>query len=145
MKKEIKAWKEATEAIAKVFTKKYFPDEEYRVDTYWVGDEVGGVYCVADRFFNVDRMIEALELGATYEQISEYEDLELEHIVKECKRDKAIDDLMENLYIVKDSQGCIFYMLQQPHTDYYRIQIIKKNKPITLINFKNFVKYGKGL
>lgn len=73
----------ATEEVARAFTEKYFPDEEYGEDTFWVADEVGSVFFVADYFFNVNRMVEALELDATYEQISDYIDLEVEHAMKE--------------------------------------------------------------
>lgn len=70
--KVITNWRKATEALAKVFTKKYFPDEVYGKDTFWVGDEIGGVFSVSDYFFDVNRMIECLELNATFEQLSDY-------------------------------------------------------------------------
>jgi hypothetical protein len=78
-KQIIQKWRNATEELAQVFTEKYFPAEEYGKYTFWAGDEIGGVFCVSDYFFDVDRMIEALELGATFEQIGDYVNMELEH------------------------------------------------------------------
>lgn len=71
--KEITEWRKATENLTKAFCKKYFPDERYGKDTYWVGDQMGGVFFVYDFFFDVNHMIEALELKATYEQLSTYD------------------------------------------------------------------------
>lgn len=76
--KVIKKWREATDELAKVFTEKYFPD--HVDDAYWVADEIGSVFFIADMFFNVDRMLEALELNATFDQLYDYADGELEHM-----------------------------------------------------------------
>jgi len=84
MNETIKKWREATEQVAKAFVEKYFPEQEYDNDTFWVADEVGGVFYVCDMFFNIDRMIEAIEFNATYKQIQEYNDAELAyHMEKE--------------------------------------------------------------
>lgn len=82
MDKIIQNWKDATEAVAKVFTRKYFPTERYGKDTSWVGDEIGGIYCVSDYFFNIDRMLEALENDATIGQLIDYYDKELEYAME---------------------------------------------------------------
>lgn len=78
-KTAIKQWREATENIARAFTKKYFKHETYGEYTFWVGGEVGDLFCVAEDFFNVDRMIEALELKATYEQLMDFYYMEIDH------------------------------------------------------------------
>ena len=78
-KKIVYRWRKATHALAQVFTEKYFPEERFEIDTFWVGDEVGSVFSVSDMFFNVDRMIEAIELDATFEQLHDYADAEIEH------------------------------------------------------------------
>lgn len=70
--KVITNWRKATEQVAIAFTKKYFPDERYGKDTFWVSDEIGGIFVVSDYFFGVNPMIEALELKATFEQLSDY-------------------------------------------------------------------------
>ena len=77
--KVIKKWRKATDELAKVFTATYFPEEIFDKDTFWVSDEIGSVFCVSDMYFVVDRMIEALEHEASFEQIYDYADAELEH------------------------------------------------------------------
>lgn len=77
--KVINRWRKATHSVAEVFTKKYFPEERFEVDTFWVSGEIGSIFSVSDMFFNVDRMIEALELNATFDQIYDYADAEVEH------------------------------------------------------------------
>lgn len=89
--KEIKAWRKATEDLAKVFVKKYFPDEVYEQDCFWVGDRIGDVFFVADMWLDLNRMIEALELDATWEQLREYDDLELEHAMKKTGKPTPIN------------------------------------------------------
>lgn len=68
-------YRKACEEIAKVFVKKYYHDA---CDSWWIDDEPGTVFFVGDSFYNIDRMIEALELNATYKQLYEYQDAELE-------------------------------------------------------------------
>ena len=97
--KVITKWREATEGIAKTFVKKYYPEQRYGIDTFWVGDCVGDVFFIADMFFDLERMLEALELDATFDQLCDYHDAEIER----CEKDSE--------------------------------------KP-TLVNFKNYVKYG---
>ncbi len=75
-------WRRATERVAMVFTKKYFKGNKYGEDTFWVADEIGGVFCVSDYFFNIDRIIEALESKATWEQLVDYYNLETEHAME---------------------------------------------------------------
>lgn len=77
--KEITIWREATEQVAKAFVKRYFKGNVYGEDTFWVADRVGDVFCVADYFFNVDHMIEALELKATSKKLFDFYDMELEY------------------------------------------------------------------
>lgn len=79
MTEVIAQWREATEQVAEAFIEKYFPEQEYNVDTFWVANRVGDVFCISDWFFDVDRMIEAIELNATFEQVNEYYDAEVEH------------------------------------------------------------------
>jgi len=37
-----------------------------------VGDEIGGILCISDFFFGMDRMVEAFQLNATTEQLIDY-------------------------------------------------------------------------
>jgi len=75
-------WRKATEEVAKTFTKKYFPKEVYGKDTFWVADEIGGVFFVSDMFFDIDRMIAALEHKAKFDQIYDYYHAEVEHCME---------------------------------------------------------------
>ncbi len=89
--KEIKNWRKATEEVAKVFINKYFKYQVYGKDTWWISDEVGSILCVSDMFFNVDQMIEALELNATYEQLSDYYYAELDAGIEEPSRKLSVN------------------------------------------------------
>lgn len=77
-KKVLENLRSATEDMAKAFMAKYFPESVYGKDTFWVADEVGGVFFVSDFFFGVDRMVEALLFDASFEQLSNYYYAELE-------------------------------------------------------------------
>ena len=77
--KVIDNWRNATEEVAKAFVKKYFKREVYGQYTFWVADEIGGVFSVGDYFFDINRMIEALELKATFKQLIDYYDAEVDH------------------------------------------------------------------
>lgn len=76
-------WRKATDELARAFVRKYFPSERDGRYCFWIADEIGSIFSVGDMFFEVDRMIEALENKATYEQLNDYADLELEHALKE--------------------------------------------------------------
>lgn len=77
--KIIDEWYNTTEKVTRQFVKKYFPHEVYGEDTFWVGDEIGSVFCVGERFFNLDRIIEALTLKATRTELYKYYDWEVDH------------------------------------------------------------------
>lgn len=91
MNKAVKKWRDATEALAKEFIKKYYPEERYDIDTFWVGDEIGNVFFVSDMFFNLDRMLQAMELNATLDQLHDYHDAELEHYEKETDKPMPVN------------------------------------------------------
>lgn len=77
--KAIGSWRKATEEVAKTFLKKYFKHHIYNEDTFWVSDEVGSIFCIGDWYFDIKHMIEALELEATFEQLDEYYEMEIEY------------------------------------------------------------------
>lgn len=45
---------------------------------FWINKEVGGVIEIGDYFFSMNRIIEALELGASEDQLFDYCDLEVD-------------------------------------------------------------------
>jgi len=81
----LQTWQKATNDLAQQFANKYFDGGEW----HWVADQIGGIYCIADYFFNLDRIVEALELNATTDQLLEFYDYELE--CHELKKDKEIN------------------------------------------------------
>jgi len=53
-------------------------DDGLRCSGYWESQEVGGNIEIDGYIFSMDRIIEALKLGATKDQLIEYDDLEIE-------------------------------------------------------------------
>lgn len=77
--KTIKNLITSTEDLARIFIAKYFPEQVDGEDTYWIADViVGGAFFVSDFFFGIDRMVEALELDASFEQLCDYYEAQLE-------------------------------------------------------------------
>jgi len=71
MNKELRKWEDATEDLVREFLRLYYPEHEYRRNDF-VGRCLGDVYFVADMYFGLDYMVEAIRYGATIEQIEEY-------------------------------------------------------------------------
>lgn len=92
----IKEWEIATENVAKAFLKKYFPQEIYKKDTFWVSDIIGETLHVSDRFFNLDRMVEILKFKATYEQLDDYYETELEWFCESQNQNKPFHTNFKN-------------------------------------------------
>lgn len=106
--KEIKNWEKATQELAEAFARKYYTYEEdgeeyFDVDMYWAGDEIGDILFIDDNFYNVDRMLKALKLDATYDQLWDFTQYEIsenkkrainfENFVKlELKLEDVIDE-----------------------------------------------------
>lgn len=62
-------WEQATHRLAYYFSDFYFGEE---ADTYWVGDEVGGVFSINDYFFNPNTMYEYLRYGYSKKKMFEH-------------------------------------------------------------------------
>jgi len=78
----IENWREATEQVADTFVERFFLEEKYSPRGHgssWVGDEIGGVFCISDMFFSLDRMIEAIVYNATFDQLCDYDAAEIEY------------------------------------------------------------------
>jgi len=80
-KKWLKQWELATHNLTNVFTDKYFKD--CVSDIYWVGDEVGGVLCVNDYFFDIGRICEAIRYNTSIKRLFEYYEKEIELAIKD--------------------------------------------------------------
>lgn len=157
MHKAIINWREATERVTDAFIEKYFP-EQGRDYTFWAADEIGGVFFISDMFFNVDRMIEALELNATFEQLSEYNDAEIEHgycdpgkkevrefvaMANDDYNDYNLTRKMHENPVTNGAQSAVAKIVQSHEYQALKAWLAKRSseKPMP-VNFKNFVKYG---
>ena len=82
--KEIKNYEKACEAILLAFVKKYFEDPEdpedfaNYVNFYWIGNEIGGVFFVNDWYFSLNDALVALKNNASYSQLINYREMEME-------------------------------------------------------------------
>lgn len=88
MKSEfLKAWERETSNLAEYFSARYFGNGV--TDSYWVADDVGGVYVIADYFFSVNDMVDFIKYSYSKENMFEYYDYALENFGKNpiCIRD----------------------------------------------------------
>ena len=76
MKDSIQQWEELTNTILKNFLSVYFDDNDPYY--FWVGNEIGGVVCYGDFFFNFWDVITCNRLSITEEQFFEWYDFNLE-------------------------------------------------------------------
>lgn len=90
-KELINEWEHHTEGLAEEFARKYFGKDN---ENWWVAGEIGGVLCVNDHFFNLDRIIEALKYRATITQLFMYYELELEAGMKKPYKEKSITEII---------------------------------------------------
>ena len=73
----IKQYEEACEAVRIEFIEKYhlYDEDELTVDdieSFWIGDEIGGVCFVDDMYMNINHMVDALKYKPTKEQFNEW-------------------------------------------------------------------------
>lgn len=104
--KQIKNWEKATQELAEAFARKYYTYEEdeeeyFNADMYWVGDEIGDCFIINDDFYSVDRMLKALKLNATYDQLRDFAQYEISKKKKRAinfenfvKLDLKLDDVV---------------------------------------------------
>lgn len=79
--KKLIAWQKATNALAQEFCNKYFETDDWS----WVANDIGAPLNVADYFFSLDRIVEALEINCSYELLIQFYDYEME-----CYYDKSL-------------------------------------------------------
>jgi len=53
-------WEKATDNLAKYFTARYFGKD---AEAYWIADDIGGCYQIADYFFNTEHMVDYIRYG----------------------------------------------------------------------------------
>lgn len=74
MNNQLQAWELETNKLTEIFVKKYFKDSNW----YWIGKDIGGVIAVADYFFDIDMIREALKYNASSKKLFEYYELTIE-------------------------------------------------------------------
>lgn len=63
--KTIKEYHKACNDVVRAFAKKYYDWETLDEDNFfWVGNEIGGVAAINDEFWDMEKMVTALELSA---------------------------------------------------------------------------------
>jgi hypothetical protein len=72
--KKLIAWKKATNALAQEFCNKYFDKTK---DWDWTAYDIGSVLNVGDYFFNLDRIVESLEINCSRELLIQFYDYEI--------------------------------------------------------------------
>jgi len=76
-KKEIlQSYENAVSDLTDYFVWKYF--RGVVSDEYWVADEIGGVYYINDRFFNVSDMVDFIKYNYKQDEMFDYYDYALE-------------------------------------------------------------------
>ena len=99
MIKTIQQYESACELVAKAFIKEYYEEAEW----FWVGDEIGGVLCFGDEFFNMYILVDILKYKPTYEQLMEW------------YYDVYINEEAETNYNLKSYLGLFFLMFSLLH------------------------------
>jgi hypothetical protein len=61
--------------LARYFARRYFGKD---TEEWWVADEIGGVYYINDRFFNVQDMVDFIKYKYSADKMFEYYDYALD-------------------------------------------------------------------
>ena len=71
----LEAWQNTTNSLMELFVEKYFgKDAEY----WWVGDCIGEVLYVNDRFFGLTDIVDFIQYRYTVDQMFDYYDYRLD-------------------------------------------------------------------
>lgn len=68
-------WEHAAHVLAHYFTARYFGNAA--TGLHWVADEIGGVWCVADYFFDLSDMVAFVRYSYSHKMMFEYYDYRL--------------------------------------------------------------------
>jgi hypothetical protein len=77
--KVLENWEKATNELLKQFLDKYFNEEDYEPDWYWISNAIGETVEINDYFFNLDRIVEAIRYNASKKKLFDFYDLELDY------------------------------------------------------------------
>lgn len=67
-------WEYATNNLAEYFSARYFGNG---AESYWIADDIGGVFVIADYFFNLSDMVDFIKHSYSKEKMFEYYDFAL--------------------------------------------------------------------
>jgi len=79
---ELIKWEIATDILVDKFLEVYFKGD-YTSNRYWVGGDIGGVFCINDYFFDIHRIVEAFRYKAPVKKFFEYYELEVDYAIKD--------------------------------------------------------------
>ena len=75
MKSEfLKSWEYSTNNLAEYFFARYFGNG---AESYWIADDIGGVFVIADYFFNLSDMVDFIKYSYPKDKMFEYYDYAL--------------------------------------------------------------------
>ena len=113
MKDSIQQWEELTNTILKNFLSVYFDDNDPYY--FWVGNEIGGVVCYGDFFFNFWDIIACNKLSVSEKQFFEWcfsnlknsTSISLEYFIMSPKRvkeqqEKHLSELKERVRLAEE-------------------------------------------
>ena len=75
-------WEKVTIEITEFFINKYFNEKNYKPSWYFIGDEIGYMIDIADRFFSLEDIVNFLRHNYSEKDMFEYYDLRLESQTK---------------------------------------------------------------
>ena len=99
----LKEWRKATHKLAQCFVDRYFPDYQHFLSGDWrfIGDDENGTLDVGGNwYFNISRIVEALELDATLDQLIDYYDWELELAAQDKKPRYNFKNYVKNTNLI---------------------------------------------
>ena len=86
----INKYEQACNALVQDFIDKYYTGSKQ--DYHWAGDEIGGVLCIGDEFWNVNNVVDSLKYKPTEEQLFDWyynvlvnEEAEIKYNLKSLK------------------------------------------------------------
>jgi hypothetical protein len=90
------SWELETDLLARYFAKRYFGKD---VEEWWLADEVSGVYCIGDYFFNLEDMVDFIRYKYTAKDMFAYYDYSLDFQEKEYERNPKLVNKMHPINI----------------------------------------------
>lgn len=94
MREKLKRWTNETKELGDYFVLHYFGRD---AENWWVADEIGGVLCVNDYFFNLGDIVDYIRHSYSKNKMFEYYDYQLK-----CAEAKRTPINIKNYRHIKD-------------------------------------------